>query len=430
MIKGLPTASKGTRHLYVHRRLSSAQKILVGQLAQNSSGIFFQYDDAYLSQYHSLSPFTLPFNSDLNKAEKTPHQGLHGVFSDSLPDGWGMLIMDRVFRRQGIPIHTVTPLDRLAYIGDRGTGALCYTPAMEHESAELMADLALLGKEAALVFEGQTDEVLAQLADAGGSGGARPKALIYLDPDNVELVSTASTANHTESWLVKFTSGQLPLGHEEGLCEAAWLTMAADCGIDVPEWRLFRLDDGQAWLALKRFDCCHGASGGRLHMHTLCGLLDADYRQPSMDYEDLIKVSQVLCKQAVVGQIHFIRAVFNLFAANQDDHTKNWSFLMSDDGQWSPAPFYDVTFSPSPYGEHSTAYGGYGKQPPLKTIQNLARLANFGSWKEVKLIIDQVCGVLSGWPAVAGVLGISAKTIKEIGKQLDVVYQENKQLLS
>ncbi len=434
-----------TQHLHVWRRLSNGQNIQVGQLAQSQRGLFFQYDAGYLEKYQSLSPFTLPFDSNLHQAPTAPHASLHGLFSDSLPDDWGMLLMDRMFRQNEISPHEITPLDRLAYIGKRGTGDLHYAPAMEQDDAESLTEMATLGEQAALIFDGQTDEILAALANAGGSGGARPKALIYLDPEQPERVCTsdinadtnadtsadtsADTNGKLQPWLIKFTSSRLALGHDEGLCEAAWLSMAEQSGISVPEHRLFPQDNGRVWLAVKRFDCVDDITNGRYHMHTLCGLLDADFRQPSMDYEDLIKASQVLCQSPAVGKTQFLRAMFNLFAANQDDHTKNWSFLMSDQGQWQPSPMYDVTFSPTAYNEHAMTFGGYGSKPSLKAVQKLATLANYSSWKEAQKDLQRICDVLAGWPDMARDTGVNRGRLKEISTCLNKVYQENRCLL-
>ncbi|MTI12307.1 type II toxin-antitoxin system HipA family toxin [Sansalvadorimonas verongulae] len=417
------------RHLHVWRRLSDGSDVLVGELAQNRQGTFFQYEAEYLKQYQSLSPFNLPFDNSLAQAPGTPHAGLHGLFADSLPDGWGMLLMDRVFRKRGVSQHTVTPMDRLAYIGRRGTGALHYTPAMESDSESTMSEMTTLGEQAALLFDGQTDEVLQALANAGGPGGARPKALIYFDPERPQKVFTEEQGGSNQAWLIKFTSSKLDLGHDEGLCEAAWLRMAQQCDIHVPEHKLFPQSNGRNWLALKRFDCVDGAPDGRYHMQTLCGLLDADFRQPSMDYEDVIKASQILCQSPAVGRSQFVRAMFNLFAANQDDHTRNWSFLMPDTGQWQPSPMYDVTFSPTPYGEHAMSFGGYGSKPPLKAIQKLASYANYSSWKEAQKDLQKICDVLAGWPVIGKELGVMPGIRRDISTQLSRIYQENHGLL-
>ena len=227
-----------TKKLNVFRRLSNGHQILIGQLAQNSQATFFQYDADYLTHYHSLSPFHLPFNRELCQAPKTPHQGLHGVFSDSIPDGWGMLLMDRVFRRNGILAQQLTAMDRLAYIGNRGVGSLSYAPASEYaepDQSNILDDIALLGERAMQLFDGQTDEVLTALANAGGSAGARPKALIFMNPNDPQHVATFPKRGF-EPWLIKFTSQHLMLGHEEGRCEAAYLTMAHNAGIQVPDW--------------------------------------------------------------------------------------------------------------------------------------------------------------------------------------------------
>ncbi len=428
--------------LDVYRCLSNGNEVLVGQMAQNELGVYFQYDDDYLKKYHSLSPFTLDFSNKLSQAPKQPHLGLHGVFADSLPDGWGLLLMDRVFRQQGIQPQQVTAMDRLAYIGDSGIGALSYRPVLDWKdsSNDQWIELASLGEQATQLFDGEANEVLLALANAGGSGGARPKALIYIDPaDGFQQNSQISTLpqDHLQPWLIKFTSQHLLLGHDEGLCEAAYLTMAKNAGIEVPEWQLFDAPvdvpehvDAKAWLAMKRFECSMDNDKkiqGRYHTHTLCGLLDADFRQPSMDYEDLIKASQVLCNSPAVGQQQFTRAMFNLFAANQDDHTKNWSFLQDDNGQWSLAPFYDVTFSPTPHNQHTMSYAGYGQEPTIKAIQQLAAQANY-SWKNAQNEIAKVVESLSKWEKTAKDLDISPEIIKLISKQLDKTYQLNKKL--
>lgn len=421
-----------TKKLNVHRYLSDGKQVLTGQLAQNSQHVFFQYDANYLEQYHSLSPFNLPFGPSLSVAPQRPHDGLHGVFSDSLPDGWGLLLMDRIFRQHGISPVQISAMDRLAYTGHQGMGALTYSPVLELGGADqhCHVSLATLGQQAIQLFEGQSDTVSAALAQAGGSGGARPKVLVYFEPGNSAQISTLPQDGY-EPWLVKFTSRELMLGDEEGLCEAAWLSMAAKADIDVPQWRLLSAypNPDNRWLAVKRFDCCPSKSKfGRYHMHSLAGLLDADFRTPSMDYKDLIKAGQVLCRSAAVGQKIFIRSLFNLFSLNQDDHAKNWSFLQDDHGTWRLAPFYDVTYSPHPHNQHMTAFGGHGMQPPLKVVQQLAAQANF-SWKDAKLAIIKVVDAINQWPEIAKDLGVDKKLVVLIADQLNMVYKQNKGLL-
>lgn len=418
------------RQLEVHRCLSDGRQVPVGRLAQNRQGVFFQYDDAYCQAFHSLAPFQLAFDTRLQAAPRTPHRGLHGLFADSLPDGWGMMLMDRLFRQHGISPHDVTPMDRLAFVGEHGMGALRYYPvsALGADSeATSESSLSELGEQARRLFEGQTDTVLATLAQAGSSGGARPKVQVYLAPEATDLASTRPREG-LEPWLVKFTSGALALGHEEGLCEAAYLTLARRSGIETPDWKLITPPANSpalGWLALRRFDC---SPSGRFHMSSACALLDADFRLPSLDYETLIKAGQVLCGSPTVGRQLFRRALFNLFACNQDDHSKNWAFLLDDQGQWHPSPAYDLTFSPSPYGEHATAFKGYGKAPPLKAVQALADQAGFARWSEARQTIEEVVTAMGSWGTTAKALGISAGVRREIQRRLDATLEENRPL--
>lgn len=426
---------KPVQKLNVTRTLSTGDSVQVGVLVQNRQGVFFQYEAQYLQKFGNLSPFTLHSSTVLQPAPAQPHAGLHGVFADSLPDGWGLLLQDHVFRQQGILPAQVTAMDRLAFVGSTGTGALAFTPESDlHITSQADTDLATLGLEAQAVFDGQTEHVLAALVAAGSSGGARPKAQLFFSADNPSQCRTQAKRGD-DAWLVKFTSQNLALGHEEGLCEAAYLHLAEVADLHPPQWQLLPAPEesgAKAWLAVKRFDWLQNINSvrsGRLHLHSACGLLDADFRLPSLDYADLIKASRQLCKSPSVGQLQFRRALFNLFACNQDDHSKNWAFLQDDNGQWQPAPFYDVTFSPHPFNEHTTAFMGYGKQPPLAVIQQLAGQAGFADWKQAQAHIQESVEALSGFAVIAKRLGVKKNTITAIQKILDACRKENSVLL-
>jgi len=433
---------KPIQKLNIQRTLSTGEIVSVGVLAQNKQGAFFQYDQTYLKQFGNLSPFTLQNDVQLQLAPQQPHQGIHGVFGDSLPDGWGLLLQDRLFRQQDILPTQLTAMDRLAFVGDQGMGALSFTPISAFSSEEnTTLDIATLGLEAQTLFdqsvseelESKTQQVLATLVAVGSSGGARPKAQIYMPAGDTNYCRTYAKAGD-EAWLIKFTSKNLDLGHEEGLCEAVYLQMAEQAKCQPPAWQLIKAPENsgaKAWLAVKRFDYIPNINGaGRLHMHSACGLLDADFRSPSLDYLDLIKMSRQLCKSPAAGQLQFRRAIFNLFAANQDDHSKNWGFLQLDNGSWQLAPFYDVTFSPHPLNEHATAFGGYGKKPPLATMKKLAASAGFASWKEAQQSIKEVVEAISHFKHLAQQQGISKTTISQIEKTLAQRQQENVALLA
>lgn len=421
---------KPIQKLLVRRTLSTGDVVAAGVLAQNRQGVFFQYDADYLVRYGNLSPFTLKPTTELQRAPNQPHQGIHGVFADCLPDGWGLLLQDRVFRQQGILVSQITAMDRLAFVGANGMGALSFEPVSDWASAPSDAiDLATLGLEAQALFEGDTEQMLTNLVAAGSSGGARPKAQLFWSPGQPQHCRARAQAGD-QAWLVKFTSQNLPLGHEEGLCEAAYLQLAQRAKLEPPEWQLLQVptqSGRRSWLALKRFDWL--ANAGRYHLHSACGLLDADFRTPSLDYTDLIKASRQLCQSPALGKLQFRRAMFNLFACNQDDHSKNWAFLQDDCGHWRLAPFYDVTFSPHPFAEHATAFVGYGKNPPVKAIQTLASHAGFANWKQAQQAILEVVDTIADFAAVARELQVSDQTIDFIDQQLKVTWQANKALL-
>ncbi|XXQ67840.1 type II toxin-antitoxin system HipA family toxin [Neisseriaceae bacterium B1] len=418
------------KKLNVYRTLSTGQRVEVGVLAQNSQGVYFQYREDYLRQYGNLSPFRLQADSRLQATNPHLHNGLHGVFADCLPDGWGLLLQDRFFRQQGIMPSEITAMDRLAFVGNRAIGALGFEPQQDWGFTAESLGFAELGLQAQAVFDGQTEEILTTLIAAGSSGGARSKAQLYTDGD-LQQISRTVAQQGDSAWIVKFTSRNLPLGHDEGLCEAVYLHMAAQAGIYTQQWQLLpapAASGAQAWLAVKRFDWLP-ENQGRLHQISAAGLLDADFRLPSLDYGDLIKATKLLTKDTQASQQQFRRAMFNLFAVNQDDHSKNWAFLQQDSGQWQPAPFYDATFSPQKFGEHATAFLGQGKNPPLKTVQKLADIAGFNTWHDAQQVIQEVLDSLAEFDGLARDYGVSAENRQLIQRYLDESYQGNKDLI-
>jgi serine/threonine-protein kinase HipA len=416
------------RKLLVYRRYANGYECIVGTLAAGNGNIYFQYNDEYLEKgiSHSLSPLKLSFDDSLQLAsDRKLFAGLHGAFADSLPDGWGTLLMDRVFGQNGINRYEITALDRLAFIGDRGMGALVYRPASTPPKFNLI-NLHQLGNEAEDIYEGDKEVVFENVARVGASGGARPKAILYRQGD---IWSTLPLQNFSP-WLVKFTSSHLPLQHDESLCEAAYLHMAKMAGLRTQEWEIAagNTPKGQRkWLALRRFDW---TPNQRYHMASVCSLLDADYKMPSMDYQNIIKLAMRLTKSPSAGQEVFARAMFNLLSCNQDDHTKNWSFLLSEQGQWQLSPFYDVTFCPLPSRQHMTAFSDRGNRPTKNDIELLGKTATFNDWNSVKNTITKIADSLCQWDTIATNYGVSKQRKSEIQRVLNDIWNENKGLLT
>ncbi len=319
--------------------------ILVGQIAQTPQRkIVFEYTPEFLSQGFSLSPFYLPLKSGLFTAPDEPFGGNFGIFNDSMPDGWGNLLLDRLLTGRGIALTSLSVLDRLSLIGSSGMGALQYFPDHKIESEINASQLDFLAREVQKVIS-ETDysEHIEWLIGVGGSpGGARPKALIR---------------ENDEAWMVKFPSSLDP--SDIGAIEFEYSRIARKCGIDMPETRLFQ----GKYFGVKRFDR-NGYE--RVHMHTASGLLNASHRFPSLDYIDLIKASLALTRNMEDSYRLFRQMVFNVLTGNRDDHAKNFSFLYTEKG-WCLSLAYDLAPSGGFNGNHSTTIAGQG-QPSRANI--------------------------------------------------------------
>lgn len=417
--------------LTVKRTFSTGVQQVVGTLAENRQGTFFQYDQAYLAEHKgALSPFRLHGTLDLQRAPADMHYGVHGVFADSLPDGWGLYVMDRVLRQHGYVPQQVTALERLAFIGNNCLGALSYEPTLTlidtTTQTDLTNSLALveLGQSAVQEFEGSLHHdgaFLTQLMNASGSGGARPK---------LNVTKTARGHYSTfrdavgEKLIIKLTSQKFALGHYEGVIEYLYLQMAQSLGIDVPKFELMDAGQGRYWLQLQRFDCPQPSDDatsqksrlsvqGRYHMLSACALLDAPFRLPSLDYVDLIKATRLLCGVAQAQQL-VKRALFNFLLVNQDDHSKNFAFLTDDANNWQLSPCYDIVYSPSAYGEHMTAFAGNGNYPDKNAIEKMALQAGFSNSKPLYVMLDDIYEVSQSFAKRAKSHGVPDELINEI----------------
>jgi len=227
----------------------------IGALAEANRKIYFEYDPEFLKDPLWLSPFKLPPEPGLHEHRDLFFGPLFGLFDDSLPDGWGLLLMNRHFRQQGILPEAVSPLDRLAYMGTRTMGALTYHPAEPDDGRDDALDLHNLAQEAYRVLEGTATEVLPQLMRAGGSpGGARPKVLIGLK-DNRIISGVDNLPVGYTGWIVKFPSRQDAV--DDGCVEYAYSIMARAAGLQMPATRLFTTSPGDSFFGVERFDRHH-----------------------------------------------------------------------------------------------------------------------------------------------------------------------------
>ena len=385
----------------------------VGEIAEKEHRIYFQYDPGFLRKSLWLSPYKLPLNPDLQEHKDRDFGPIFGLFDDSLPDGWGLMLMDRYLRGRGFLVEQLSVLDRLSFLGTNTMGALTYKPELEVDTTDTSSfDLYNLYLQSQEIITGKTQTVLTELMKAGGSpGGARPKVLVGLSKDKL-ISGEGSLPDGFEHWIVKFNGTSDFI--DSGSVEYAYSLMAKDCGINMPETRLFHTDHGNCFFGVKRFD---RAGSKRFHFHTFGNLIHSNFRIPSCDYEMFFRVINDLTKNHLDLVRGFRQMVFNIITNNRDDHVKNFSFIMNGQGEWSLSPAYDLTFATGPGGEHSMTVDGEGRFPSMANIYHLGEKSGLKK-KDISLIIDQVIQVAANWQEYAEAAGISGKTMEIIDSVL------------
>lgn len=353
--------------------------ILVGTLAKTPDRVVaFEYDLDWLNNGFSISPFSLPLIKKVFIPKYDPFNGLFGVFNDSLPDGWGRLLVDRLFLKNKINPTEIDNLNRLAVVQESGMGALTYKPEHRFETENKIADYDILAQECSKILESQNSENLDELFFLGGSsGGARPKILTSID---------------NEDWIIKFPSSSDPKNIGEK--EYQYSLCAKSCGINMTETQLFPSKICSGYFGIKRFD---RKNGKKVHMVSASGLLETSHRLPNLDYNALMKLTLELTRNYQDIEQLFRLMCFNVFAHNRDDHSKNFSFLFDDTKkEWCLSPAYDLTYSFSFNGEHATTINGEGKNPTLDDILAVAK--NIGLKeklaKDIALDIQDKCSKL------------------------------------
>lgn len=310
----------------------------------------FEYDSYWLSNGFSISPLELPLKPGLFLAKHQPFHGNFGIFEDSLPDGYGRYLLHKALLREGINDADLSALDRLSIVGNGGMGALTYHPETIIVKENNTSNFDLLQEKALEVLkEKQDTDAGLLLYNSGNSGGARPKAIF------------SDSKGH---WLIKFRHYYDPV--DIGQQELHYNEVAMRCGINVPDCML---TNGR-YFTTRRFDIA--PNGERIHTATAGGLLCLSLTMPYLDYTNLLALTGFLTQNAKEVEDLFRRMVFNYLTDNKDDHCKNFSFTVSDNGNgqysWHLAPAYDLTLCTEGYnGEHATSVNGTGN-PTLKDM--------------------------------------------------------------
>ena len=318
----------------------------------------FEYDSDWLIDGFSISPFSLPLEKKVFIPKIDPFEGLFGVFADSLPDGWGRLLVDRLMRKEGYNPYEIGSLQRLAIVGASGMGALTYRPVIPINDDYDELSLDEIAKECKKVLTSETCDNLDYLFTKGGSsGGARPKILTKVD---------------NEDWIIKFASSDD--NEDMGKQEYDYALCAKKCGLEIEEVRLFPSENTKGYFGTRRFDRLGDGEAGKVHMISAAGILETSHRIPNLDYDILMKLTLQLTKSMEECEKLYRLMCFNVFAHNRDDHSKNFTYMYKEtEKRWVLSPAYDLTYSNSIGGEHATTVNGNGKNPTMEDILAVAK---------------------------------------------------------
>lgn len=388
----------------------------------------FEYDPKWQARGIELAPLTMPVSQSLHVFPLLPeatYKRLPAMLADALPDDFGNALIDAWMAREGVPKSAITPLDRLAYLGARGMGALEFRPTRgpRHRKATAVAISrlvvsarnALSGK-----FDGdrETEAAITNLIQVGTSaGGARAKAVIAWNPQTHEIRSGQLPADPGfDYWLLKLDGvgkdHELGTGGFYGRIEYAYYLMAKATGIEMFESRLLEEND-RAHFMTRRFD---RQNGSKQHIQTLCAMQHLDFKQRGThDYNQYFQAITALRLPETALEEGFRRMVFNVLAANCDDHTKNLSFLMDESGKWQLAPAYDVTHAYNPKGEWTYQHlmSVNGKFQDI-TRADLEAVGDRFLIPGYRRIIKSVSEAVGRWPEFAGAAGLPPAEIQRV----------------
>ncbi len=387
------------------------QELFCGQLLMEGKQVYFKYAKEYIAKGFNLSPFKLTFDQKVQFSDVVYFDHLFGVFYDSLPDGWGQLLMQRYFHEQNIPTNERNILLQLSSLSNTSKGGLIYTPSLQKDNAEIVKTIDQLHKEAMEFYSQDSQKSIDDLFVLGGSsGGARPKIDAWIHKGNQDVRYQENTDPNYELHIVKFKSDT---DYEDiAAIEYCYMLMAERAGIVVSPSKLIKGQEGRSYFATKRFDRL-GAK--RIHTISVSGLLHDNFRNSNIDYGHIMDAAFQLERNFDAYERVLRLAIFNVLAHNKDDHSKNFSFITDRDGKFSLAPAYDLTFSYGINTYRSTAVAGEQRSPSLKNVKALAD--HFGV-KNVDTIVAEVHESIKSWSNFAVEHGVSNRSLEEISKNL------------
>lgn len=383
----------------------------------------FEYDHRFVGRGLEPSPLMMPVRDgrvySFAGLGRDTFMGLPGMLADSLPDTYGRALFERWLSMTGRT--SGNPIESLCFLGKRCMGALEFEPAIDvpydpHTKFEIdsLVDVAreALAEKSSFDVNLNDDkkQAIAEILRLGTSaGGQRAKAIIAYNKQTGEVRSGQIEAPEGfDYYLIKLDGVSAKAGFKEtenyGRLEYSFYQLAKACNIEMMDCSLIE-ENGRAHFLTKRFD---RQNGKKVHMQTLCGIAHFDYRlHLAYSYEQAFDVMRALHLPYSAAQQMFRRLVFNVVVRNQDDHTKNISFLMGEDGKWRLSPAYDMGYAYNPNGGWTSTHqmSINGKFEDI-TRQDLLSFAEKNNIKEAPLIIDEICERVTNWPETAKECGV------------------------
>ncbi len=402
----------------------------------------FTYDPDFVGSGLELSPLLMPLSRKIYRFSDLPaktYHGLPGLLADSLPDKFGMTLIDIWLAGRGRQPSSFNPIEFLCLTGSQGMGALEFVPAIKQdlEQSETIHLCELVNiaskilvhrkKSSTPLLEVLEKQAFKDLLAVGTlAGGARAKAVIAWNPSTNEIRSgRAKDKDGFEDWLLKLDGVRGNRDKEVddprgfGAVELAYSRMAVDAGIVMSNCRLFE-EGGRRHFMTRRFDRLD--DGKKIHIQSLCALAHYDLNRAGIcAYEQVFQIIRMLGLPMSATEQQFRRMVLNIAARNHDDHAKNIAFLMDERGRWSLAPAFDITYSYNPTGTWTARHQMTmnGKRDGF-TLQDFTACAGAAQMKEKKAaaIVREVMDVVSRWPDYAEQAGVFESLRELIGRNL------------
>ena len=409
----------------------------VGYLTEDDNNIIhFTYDKSFVNRGIEISPITMRLRNDpyyFPQLRSETFRTLPGLFADSLPDKFGRKVINEYLLSNGIDRNSFTPLQELCYLGKRGMGALEYYPLLDESLSESEAieinTVALAAKEVlSNRLSKETKPEIGKLRDiikiGSSAGGAKAKAIIaYNEKTKTYKSGQVDAGKGFSYWIIKFDKLDKEdlnsfFDNYQTREEFAYYLMAKDAGIDMAESRLIKEGNDYHFMT-KRFDRYVDNDGKlqKIHMQTLCGLTHIDYQDKhNFSYSTIFDVMEQLNINFNEKYQLFRRMVFNVVAANNDDHSKNFSFLMNRNGEWHLSPAYDLTYANDPtsnyINNHQALINGKSHDITIDDVINVGKKAGLNN-KKVLIIIEEIEASIKKWPLFAKQAELPESKIKE-----------------